>query len=90
MKTGWVALIAIGCLIVGGFLGMVIGGVSAAAGGTLVGVCYTSDVAVKEGLLSGEQSAALLKAVAARSATSGTHLNAAGDLQQACHRLPLK
>jgi len=90
MKTGWVALIAIGCLIVGGFLGMVIGGLGAAAGGTLVGVCYTSDVAVKEGLLSGEQSAALLKAVAARSATNGTRLNAAGDLQQACHRLPLK
>jgi hypothetical protein len=88
MKTGWVIVIAIGCLLLGGFGGMMIGGVGGAAGGTIVGVCYATRVAVKEGLLTSEQSSQLLNAIGTKYAASSSKVNLAGNLEQACRQMP--
>lgn len=88
MKTGWVIVIAIGSLLLGGLGGMVLGGVGGAAGGTVVGVCYATRVAVREGLLTGEQSSQLLSAISTKYATASNRLNIAGNLEQACRQMP--
>jgi hypothetical protein len=88
MKTGWVIVIAIACLLLGGFGGMLIGGVGGVAGGTMVGVCYTTRVAVKEGLLTGEQSSQLLNLIGTKYAAGSRQLNIIGNLEQACRQMP--
>ena len=88
MKTGWVIVIAIGSLLLGGLGGMVLGGVGGAAGGTMVGVCYTARIAVKEGLLTSEQSSQLLNAIGTKYAAGSNRLNIAGNLEQACRQMP--
>ncbi len=87
MKTGWVILIAVAALIVGGFGGMVMGGVGGAAGGSIVGVCYTTRVAMQQGMLTADQSDALLQAIAAKGANGGSKLGSAADLKTACSKM---
>jgi len=88
MQTGWVIVIAVACLLLGGFGGMLIGGVGGTVGGTVVGVCYANNIALREGLLTSEQSSQLLNAIATKYAAGSNRLNIAGNLEQACRQVP--
>ncbi|MGC9525760.1 MAG: hypothetical protein ACP5D7_09505 [Limnospira sp.] len=64
MKPVYVVLIAIATAIVGGGIGLVggvaLGGFGGMAGGTLLGICITTETAREEGLLTAEQATQLV------------------------------
>ena len=84
MKTGWVILIAVVTLILGFFVGVFVGSAGGAVGGGLAGVCYTSEIAVKEGMLSAEQKDALLNVIESKHADVAGKLRFKGNLPSLC------
>jgi hypothetical protein len=87
MKTGWVILIAVLSLALGFFAGGFLGTAGGTIGGSLAGVCYTTQVAVKERLLTEEQSTSLLNTMGSKYADSSKKLAVTGDLPQVCKDL---
>jgi phosphoribosylformylglycinamidine (FGAM) synthase-like amidotransferase family enzyme len=90
MKTGWVVLIALVSLLLGFAAGAALGGTTGAVGGGLAGICYTTQIAVKEGLISEQQSAALLQAIGTKYAATASRLEVKGDLQAVCRDILAK
>jgi hypothetical protein len=87
MKTGWVILIAVGTLIVGFLVGAVAGSAGGAVGGGLAAVCYTTQIAVREGMLTADQKDALLQAIESRHADVAGKLHFKGNLPSLCSDL---
>lgn len=83
MKPIYVVLIAIATALVGGGIGFVggaaIGGFGGIAGGTLLGVCITTETAKQEGLLTEEQATQLVDRIR-QNAETDLQLQS-GDLQ---------
>lgn len=84
MRTGWVIVIALIALFVGFGAGGILGGATGAVGGGLAGVCFTADIAVKEGLLDDAQRNTLLQAINAKHPETANTLQATGDLVGVC------
>jgi hypothetical protein len=87
MKTGWVIVIALLTLVLGFIGGAMVGSAGGVLGGGLAGVCYTADVAVKEGLLTEEQKASLLQSLMSKHPELANKLEVKGDLSTLCKDL---
>ena len=84
MKTIWVIVLLVVALAFGFFVGGAAGVAGGAAGGSVAGVCYALQVGRSEGMLTQQQSDALLQAIATKHADASRKLDIAGDLAAAC------
>lgn len=87
MKIRWVVVLVVLAACAGVVGGAMFGGAAGAAGGGLAGICYTSQIAVDEGMLTTKQRADLLKAVVTKHAARAQKMDATGDLETACKDL---
>jgi hypothetical protein len=84
MKTGWVILIAVATLLLGFLAGAFAGSAGGAVGGGLAGVCYTAQIAVKDGMITADQKDTLLQSIASKHADVAGKLHFKGDLPSLC------
>lgn len=87
MKFRWVVLIALIAFGAGLFGGGLMGTAGGAAGGGLAGICYTTQVAVREGLLTEDARQKLFRVLSANEGKTADAPQFAGDLDAACKNL---
>jgi hypothetical protein len=84
MKTGWVVLIALLCLVAGFLAGNYYGDMTGALSGALTAVCYTADAAVTEGYMTPEQRDEFLRGLTTKHQETWKELELEGDLATLC------